>query len=129
MEEHNKRPKNARARWRPARRLETFDKDPNLGYRWCADNPSNIERKQFEGWSYVNKTTGAKAEHEMVNNSASGAKKHNELVLMAAPRDVLDERNAYYQKMNDDAARAVVQDVKGRAEGMGGEVTGKVIIE
>ena len=86
MTEQNERPKNSRARWRPARRLETFEKDPKMGYRWCVDDPSNLERKQFEGWSFVNNTTGARADHEMDDNSSSGAKKHNEQFIVYEPK-------------------------------------------
>ena len=129
MTEQNERPKNSRARWRPARRLETFEKDPKMGYRWCVDDPSNIERKQFEGWSFVNNTTGARADPEMDDNSSSGAKKHNELVLMAAPNEVLGERDDYHQNLNDRAAEAVVRSTKQRAKDMGGEIDGKLIIE
>jgi hypothetical protein len=129
MTERNETIKNPRAKWKPARRLETFDKDENMGYRFCVDESSNIERKQHEGWNFVNKTTGARANHEMEDAKTSGAKRHRELVLMAAPTEVLEERDAYHQKLNDNSARNIFESTKNRAESMGGNVDGKIVIE
>lgn len=129
MSTNDRAPKNPRAAWKPAGRLETFDKDPELGYRWCSDDPNNIERKQMEGWVPVNATTGINAKHNMEESPTSGAKKHNELVLMAATKETLDSRKAYHDKLNDRAARAIFEQGKQAAKNAGGEVTGKIIID
>jgi len=118
-----------RATWQPAARLATFNKDPDKRYKWCDQDPANIERKEAEGWSVVNDVTGNRADHGMEQNRVDGAKRHRELVLMAMPEEVAQARTEHYREITDHQAQNTVDTLKSQAAELGGEITGKIVIE
>ena len=90
--------KKGRPSWKPAHRMEILKKSPGFRYRYCLDDPDNLDKKQLEGWRFVNKTTGHVAEHVEEHAPTTGTLKRRELVVMALPEELAKERDEFYAK-------------------------------
>lgn len=126
--------KKGKAVWRPARRLDLNNKEPDWGYRWMnADDPRYIESKMEEGWVVVNKTTGIKAEKSESDgdgNPLAGAVKTRELVAMALPPELKEAREEYFTQLTD--ARTIGMKKKldeDLSKGGPARAEGKIVIE
>lgn len=92
--------KKGKPSWRPAAKLQLIDKKPGFRYRWCEQDPDNLERKKAEGWVFAHELHGMDAEPEPGVDAApvKGAKTHRELVLMALPEDMAKARAEYFEE-------------------------------
>ena len=91
--------KKGKPSWKPAGTLEVFQKKPGFRYRWCDKDPQNIQRKVAEGWRHVNRETGLPVEHENPDGETlTSSTEYRELVVMALPEDVAQERDAYFRE-------------------------------
>ena len=107
--------KSGKPTWKPAQQLEVTNKDSEaFSYRWCHNDSANLQRKQAEGWEFVNSETGIPAEHDRQETIADGAaltgkNSYRELILMALPRDLAEARKRYIR----DQTNRQTQGVKG----------------
>lgn len=123
-------PKKGSATWAPAARMATFDKKPGWKYRFCADDPDNLDRKQTEGWQIVNKTTGVPGEFNEEHNQTSGARKHRELILCAMPEETFEARQAYYRELTDRNTAALKKNLQSDLSKEGKAVAeGSIVIQ
>lgn len=98
-------PKKGHRSWNPAQRLDVVGKAKGFRYRWCNNDPANIEKKLAEGWVLVNKTTNLPGEHERRETPQDGAnlttaKTYREMVLMALPEDIALDRDRYVNEQS-----------------------------
>ena len=84
--------------WRPAHQLSLYKKTPGYRYRFCNNDPDNIERKYAEGWRLVNRVTGAIAEHYEEYGQITGGLTHRGMVLMALTEELGKQRDEYFQE-------------------------------
>ncbi|MCB7127951.1 MAG: hypothetical protein J3T61_00230 [Candidatus Brocadiales bacterium] len=102
--------------WRPATMLAVQDKDPALTYRWCDNDPGNLERKRLEGWEFDNSLSGSEATHESTHvsdgKSLDTAKTYRELVLMTMDEDTARARKAYYSMRTRKQTVGLVEDLR-----------------
>lgn len=112
-----KEKKKGSSRWKPQDRLVVRNKDSKLGYRWCDEDPMNIEKKLAEGWHFINKVSGETIEIELESDAMKGVKQHRELILMAQDRESLKEREEYYQEQTDLQERGIKNRIAADAPG------------
>ena len=116
--------------WKPAQRLETYEKTPGFRYRWCWKDDANLDKKKAEGWIFVNKTTGIEAEHEQESADIGTAKTHRELVLMALPEELGKARDEYIESETEKKTRGLKKGLQAElAKGGAAKVEGKIIIQ
>lgn len=93
--------------WQPASTLPEPDKQPGYVYRWVRvstlgqNDPRNISSKTREGWEPVRIEEQPK--FRMLIDSDSRFKDNIEvagLLLCKAPKELIDQRNAYYAQKN-----------------------------
>ena len=93
--------------WQPASTLPEPDKQPGYVYRWVRvstlgqNDPRNISSKTREGWEPVRIEEQPK--FRMLIDSDSRFKDNIEvagLLLCKAPKELVDQRNAYYAQKN-----------------------------
>lgn len=89
--------------WQPAATLPDPAPQPGYAFRWIRTailgqpDPTNMSGKLREGWEPV------KAEDHpemMLTPNASGNLEIGGLILCKAPEELMDQRNAYYNKQN-----------------------------
>ena len=90
--------KKGRLSWRPAHRLELVKKTPGFRYRFCNNDPDNLEQKYNEGWRLVNRTTGAMAEHYQEYAQITGGLTYRGMVVMALPEELGKARDEYHDR-------------------------------
>ena len=90
--------KKGRPSWRPAHRLELVKKTPGFRYRFCSNEPDNLEKKYNEGWRLVNRSTGAMAEHFEEYSQITGGLTYRGMVVMALREELGKERDEYHDK-------------------------------
>lgn len=93
--------KKGRKSWQPFRLLNVHGRNPNLNYRWVEKDANKIERRQHDGYEFVNSSTAAPVEAP-ASDGLGSAKVVRDLVLMAAPKEIAEDRSAYYKKLADD---------------------------
>jgi hypothetical protein len=98
--------------WRPASTLDVRNKKTGYRYRFCNEEPENVERKEAEGWQFVNRVTGLPGELVDDEHKSDGAKRHRELVLMALPEDVGKERDKYFEGISHRQERGIYEQTK-----------------
>lgn len=110
--------------WKPATVLETFKKNPNYGYRYCANTPENILKKQAEGWELVNKVTDSQVEIDTAQqtNPVTGGMNVRELVLMRIEKGTLEARKAYFDEKADQQEKGIKAQLQSEARKEGNAV-------
>lgn len=108
--------KKQRSPWKPARVLDipAHLKDPRYRYRFCdTGRTGNIQKKIQEGWE-IDRELGRKLnEIQGLNTTINDGSpidstvRLRELIVMRIPREMAEERNAYYLKRADLTSRAV----------------------
>ena len=88
--------KKGKVSWKPAHRMDLIKKTPGFRYRFCNNEPDNLERKHSEGWRLVNRATGAMAEHYEEYAQITGGLTYRGMVVMALPEELGLARDAYY---------------------------------
>lgn len=104
LEEAVPAPKKGKRSWAPAQKLSLVNKQPGFRHRWCDNDPQNIEKKQAEGWVFVDPNQGVKADHEFPEHVSDGkpltsTKTYRELVAMALPEDLAEARDEYHEEL------------------------------
>lgn len=102
--------------WRPAHRLELIKKTPGFRYRFCNNEPDNLERKFNEGWRLVNRSTGAMAEHYEEYAQITGGLTYRGMVVMALPEELGKERDEYFAKRTRAQTASIKKDVQARMD-------------
>lgn len=125
--------------WNPAQKLAVKNKDPNFVYRWCWNDPQNIETKLDEGWIKVDKVKGIRAEHDHPHEIGDGipldsTKTYRELVLMALPLERKEARDRWVQERTDQQTRGIKRELDSNLRGhpqapADASTYGRVIIE
>lgn len=92
--------KKGKPSWKPATMLDIKNRIPGYRYRWCWIDDMNLQKKEREGWVYVNKETGFPTEHDSPENvkPLDSAKKYRDTVLMALPEELGEARDRYFHK-------------------------------
>lgn len=125
--------KKGNATWRPARRLDVNDKNPNFAYRWLdSRDPGNIEKKQAEGWQVVSKLTSDKSVPADGTTAPTTLLGVRELTLGRMPKDMAEARNAYFQKDTAERTQALGGKLRGdlrNKHGATADTYGKIVIE
>jgi hypothetical protein len=125
--------KKGKPTWRPARRLDVNDKDPNFSYRWLdSRDPGNIEKKQAEGWQVVSKLTSDKSVPADGTTAPTTLLGVRELTLGRMPKEMAEARNAYFQKDTAERTKALGGKLRSDLNNRGGataESYGKIVIE
>lgn len=101
---------NSGKRWTPPSLLPDPFKEEGYGFRWIRTatlnqpDERNVSSKRSQGYEPVRLE-----DHPELQNygKTSGNVEIGGLMLCKAPREILDQRNAYYRKMTDDQAAAV----------------------
>jgi hypothetical protein len=100
--------------WAPPELLPEPDKQPGYAYRWVrvstlnAADPRNISGKFREGWEAVKIEEQPK--FQLLVDPNSRFKDNIEiggLLLCKTPQELVDQRNAYYEKQTSDQIDAV----------------------
>ena len=96
--------KRGRPSWKPFRKLDVANKDPNFRYRWVLRDAAQIEKKKNEGWDFVNEITGIQGAHSYPSLAADGKSlettaTYREHVLMALPMEMAEARDAYFNDL------------------------------
>jgi hypothetical protein len=92
--------KSAHAIWRPAALLPEPDERPGIGHRWIATEVlghslhTNVSSKIREGWEPVK---AADYPELMIPGNKNGNVEVGGLLLCAAPKELIESRDAYYQ--------------------------------
>lgn len=101
-------------RWTPPELLPEPDKEPGYSYRWIrvsmlgAADPRNISSKLREGWEPVLASTQPKLrlfvdkDSRFPDNIEIGG-----LLLCKTPKELTDQRDAFYVRQADDQMRSV----------------------
>ena len=132
MQKHSN--KKGRKSWKPAAMLDVTNKASGFRYRWRNDDDAHLERVKNEGWVFVNKETGIPAEHDHPDKIGDGKPldsiiKYRDMVLMALPEDLAEERDAYYREQTRRQTVSLKNKARDEIKKTGAEVTGKIIIE
>jgi hypothetical protein len=102
--------------WQPASLLPEPDKQRGYVYRWVRvsargqNDPSNISAKLREGWEPVR--IEEQPQFQMVVDPDSRFKDNIEvggLLLCKAPKELIDQRNEYFMRKNQDQIMSVDQ--------------------
>lgn len=121
--------------WAPASKLDMSNKDPKFRYRWVDRDSQNIEKKEAEGWRFVNKETGIPGEHDRPDlvedgNPLDSTKTYRELVAMALPEEIGEARDAWVESQTRKQTISIKDRLqKEVAQGGNAEVHGKLVIE
>jgi hypothetical protein len=100
--------------WAPPELLPEPDKQPGYAYRWIRvstlnnADPRNISAKLREGWEPV--TLAEQPKFQLLADPNSRFKDNIEiggLLLCKTPSELVEQRNAYYQKQADNQIEAV----------------------
>lgn len=100
--------KKGNSSWQPASVTDVTNKDPNFRYRWAHKDPTNLQKKEQEGWEYVNglssdKTSPTDGRITDGHRMTAVHEKHD-LVLMRLSEEQALGRDDYY---NEKSARSV----------------------
>jgi len=88
--------------WQKPDMIAVTKKDPRFGYRYFRKD--RVDAAQDEGWEVVRKgTTDLKTSEA---TSSDGAIHYRGLILMRMPRQMVDQRNAYWQERHQKRLRA-----------------------
>lgn len=115
MKKIKSEPKKGNASWKPSgTRLDVRNKKEGYRYRWVRsrDDQPNVDKKLEEGWSPVNKTTGAPVEHDVALGVQDGkpmgdVTTYRESILMAMPEETAKARDRYFQDQTDKSERVI----------------------
>lgn len=110
----DQKPKKGNVSWRPHRQLDVRKKDPTKRLRWVNSDPANLEKKQAEGWSFVQ---GGAAVHDRPNTVEHGSgigtlRQYRDLVLMEMPEDTAIERNRYYEERTSQQSKGIEKQMR-----------------
>ena len=126
--------KKGKSSWAPANRLTVANKQEDFRYRFVDQDAMNVQRKQAEGWQFVNRSTGIPGEHIRPGHVGDdtpidGAMTYRDLVVMGLPEELAQERDAWVAERTDQQERDIVKNLKRQAEDAGGSVSPKLVIE
>lgn len=100
--------------WMPAELLPEPDKQPGFSYRWIRvsingqADARNLSQKIREGWEPVKVEEQPKFKLLIDPNSRFGGSiEIGGLLLCKTPKELVQQRNAYYQQQTDAQANAV----------------------
>jgi len=115
--------------WGKADQLEVTDKKSNWHYRWINRNESRIKKVKDRGYIFVTKDSGLDVDFVTPVDTCEGAVCCNDLVLMAIPQVLRDERDSELEELTDKRTRSLKSEVGRELKGIGAEVEGKIVIE
>lgn len=128
--------KKGTASWRPAQKLDVTGKVKGYRYRLVDKDPLNLQKKEAEGWLFVNAETGIPGTYSRPSTVSDGKSlttenTYRELVLMALPEEVAKERDAYYNAVTDRQTAGLKSHLQSEARGVNpaAAIHGKVVIE
>jgi hypothetical protein len=122
--------KKGKPSWKPAKKLQVSNKNADYEYRWCQNDPFNIQKKKADGWVMASEINGIHAEH-VGEKSPTSVTEYRESVLMALPREDYLEHRAYYEEQTLKQTRSLKEDAQSKMQklGIGAGVTGSIVIE
>ena len=137
----NIKKKGTRPSWQPAPKVAKIEAPNNGRPRWCDPNPANIQKKQAEGWQFLNKTTSPGTfkdtngmNKDIHSNSGLGSEIVNrEMVAMFLPEELALARDEYHREktMRRTKRAILMEDAKKTLSnsGVGGSITPKIVID
>lgn len=115
-------------------RLE--NRDDGWEYRWCdKTNAVKMAQREAQGFVRVTSTSGLKATNagqadlNHSGPSTTGLTEMGDLVLMALPKDLAEERRQAVIEMNDEALNGMTSEFDSNMDRIGAPKSGKVTIE
>jgi len=126
--------KKGKKSWQPVQLLGTFNKKPNVAYRWVRKDEANIQKKLAEGWRPINKTSGAMTDVDdydtfKTQSSLDSTRTRRDLVLFGLDEDMAEARREYYAQQSEAMLKNIQKETRQGIEKSGAPVTGKIIIE
>jgi len=102
--------------WKPASVTDVVGKDPDYTYRWAHKDPTNLQKKQDEGWEYVNglssdKTQATEGRITDGHRMTSVHEKHD-LILMRMPNETAQSRHDYYNAESERRVAGLTAHIK-----------------
>ena len=116
--------------WKPPRRDDVKNKDPNLHYRWAWKDPHNIERKKDWGYSIASPAVGARA--TTGESNPTSVQELRDRVLMVCPKEEYEEHRRYFENETLKQTRAIKSNLQrdvAKATGPSAVIHGKIVIE
>ncbi len=120
--------KKGKSSWRPSRMLDLKGQKPGFRYRFCDKDQANLEKKEAEGWVYATRETGhgelSHSDPELVHggNPPDSAVSYRDLVVMALPEEIAQQRDEYYREFNEAQLQQVHDQAKEKLAGIGAPV-------
>lgn len=120
--------KRGKPTWKPANMLDLKGKKAGFRYRFCDADPAKLRRREDEGWVYVTRETGhgevSHADPELVHGGSppDGTVSYRDMVVMALPEEIAQQRDEYYKSINDAALQQVYDQGKEKLAGVGAPV-------
>ena len=128
--------------WRPANKLKahlTREQTKKYRPRWVdKSDEANLQKKQDEGWVFLNKETGLTASHDHRETedgkNLTSVNEYRELVLMGLPKELAEARDEYYQERTHKQTVGLKEalEEENREASKGGRtapIHGKIVIE
>ncbi len=109
--------KKGKPSWRPQRGLVLTGVPDGYRPRWVLNDQLNIERKLDQGWEFISRAKGDKAEHspqEWVGDGKplDSMRRYREFVAMALPEELGQARDEYHQEQNRQQVRGIKRDLQ-----------------
>lgn len=101
--------KKGNSSWKPASVTDVANKEPGYRYRWSNKDPSNLQKKEAEGWETVSGITSdqtAPVDSNRIQDGKSISSVHekHDVILQRIPEETAQGRDQYY---NGEAERRV----------------------
>lgn len=127
----NKSKKNIRA-WVRGDLISLEDRDHGWEYRWCdKNNDVKMAQRLAQGYVLVTSTSGLHAQNagqadiKHSGPSTSGIVAMGDLVLMALPEELADERRQAVTELNKEALTGMTEELDSNMSRIGAPVTGE----
>lgn len=129
--------KKGRRSWAPADILQIRDLDDKYRYKWANSDPANIQRLIAEGWEVCSGVSGDKSRRADENSVHDGVRlssvdSYRELVKLRIPKELAEERNAYFREQAQQQVmglKAKTKEDMANATGGRAGVRGSIIID
>lgn len=115
-------------------RLE--NRDDGWEYRWCdTSNVVKMAQREAQGYVRVTSTSGLHAQNagsadiEHSGPSTQGIVQMGDLVLMALPQELAEERRQAVDEINADSVKGMTDELDANMNKIGAPKTGKITIE
>lgn len=91
--------------WKPVSMLDVHHKDPKYKYYW--GRADEVDRLVAEGWEVVQSGKETRNKLTLIDGTEIGKViRVRELVLFRMPREKVEQRKRYFEKMANDALKA-----------------------